>query len=66
MKPLLVGRGSVDLLVGQNRQVLGDGMAEDGTEDAGVEAASIAGANDGLFVELVGQRQCAEQTASPC
>ncbi len=41
----LVAR-SIDLLVGQDRKVLGDGVTEDGSEDARIEAASVTCTND--------------------
>src|SRR5207247_115401 len=47
----------VQLLPGQDGQVLGDSVAEGGPEDADVEAAAVAHADDGLLVELIGEAQ---------
>ena len=42
------------MLIGQDREVLGDGVTEDGSEDAGVKAASVTNTEDRLIVQLVG------------
>ena len=46
---LVVVGGRVELLVGQNRQVLRDGVTEQGSEDADVIAASVAHPDDCLW-----------------
>jgi len=46
----LTGKRRVaDALVGQNRQVLGDVVAENRAEDADVKAASVTGADSRLW-----------------
>ena len=51
---LIPGRSvSRELLVGQNRKVLGHDVAEERAEDTDVEAASVARADHGLGIELI-------------